>query len=329
MTDPQQTESSRESARSAEIERLTAERDHLAAKLDEVLTSRSWALTAPLRNLMLAGKKRVRGEAAAPPPVASPAPAPERQPAAPPEPAAPPAPPEPEESPDLPPPALRARVTGTEREEWFRSSGAMAIEDISSALATLGRSLDDFQRIYDFGCGCGRISLPLSDLVPASRLTATDADVEATDWLRGRLPEAGVAANGDLPPLPYGDDSFDLIIGWSVMTHLPEDFQDAWLAELARVLAPGGTMLLTVHGPTHFDKVDAPADDPSRVALHEKGIVYFENYGPDSPFAPYYQTTYHHPDYIRDHWSQWLEIADIIVDGARPTHDMVVTTKKS
>jgi SAM-dependent methyltransferase len=293
----------------AKRDELAAQGDYLAAKHDEVVGSRSWALTAPLRSLAWKARHYLRGAPAVAPAPGTPAP--------------PPAP-----RSDLPSPELRARVTGTEDEAWFRASGAMAISDISSALASVDHSIGDFERIYDFGCGCGRISLPLCAIVPASRLTATDADVEATDWLRDRLPEASVAANGDLPPLPYGDASFDLIVGWSVMTHLPEDFQDAWLAELARVLAPGGTMLLTIHGPTHFDKVDAPADDPSRVALQEKGIVYFENYGPESPFAPYYQTTYHHLDYIREHWSQYVDIVDIIVGGGRPTHDMVVTTKK-
>lgn len=201
----------------------------------------------------------------------------------------------------------------------------MALEDISAALATVDRSLGELGRIYDFGCGCGRISLPLVKIAPAANLTATDADVEATNWLRGRLPSANIAANGALPPLPFADDSFDLIIGWSVVTHLPEDYQDAWLAELARVLTPGGTMLLTVHGPTHFEIIDAPEDDPNRTALSEKGFVYFENHGPDSPFAPYYQTTYHHPDYIRDHWSQWVEVVDILPGAARPSHDMVIT----
>jgi SAM-dependent methyltransferase len=285
-----------------DLRQVTEERNDLAKKLEIVYGSRSWTLTAPLRKLATAGRKRIRGiepnaEAQSPRP-----------------------------SGDLPPGELRARVTGSEDEHWFRSSGAMALEDIGAALSTTGRSIADFDRIYDFGCGCGRISLPLADLAPNACLTATDADPEATAWLRERLTSGNVAANGDLPPLSFTDDSFDLIIGWSVMTHLPEDYQDAWLAELARVLAPGGTMLLTVHGPTHFDVVDAPADDPNRTALHEEGIVYFENYGPDSPFAPYYQTTYHHPTYVREHWSQWLTVVDILPGAARPTHDMVIVS---
>jgi SAM-dependent methyltransferase len=285
------------------LNRVTAERDDLARQLDVLYSSRSWTLTAPMRRLAWAARKRFRPNSV-PTPV--------------------PTPPQAEARTDWPPPELRARVTGVEDEVWFKASGQTALEDISSALARVDRSLGDFARIYDFGCGCGRISLPLTEIVPAANLTATDRDGDATAWLAERLPAASVAANGDLPPLPFADDSFDLIIGWSVMTHLPEDYQDAWLAELARVLAPGGSMLLTIHGPTNFDIVEAPADDPNRKALQEKGFVYFENYGPDSPFAPYYQTTYHHPDYIREHWTQWVDVVDILPGAARPTHDMVI-----
>jgi SAM-dependent methyltransferase len=289
----------------AQVRRLTEERDGIGRQLEVVYSSKSWALTAPLRKFAELLRTRIRGETLMPTTL------PGRNPDL-----------------DLPPPELRTRVAGGDDADWFRSSGRMALEDIAAALAAVNRSLEDFTRIYDFGCGCGRISLPLTDIVAQARLTATDADGEAVDWLSVRLPAARVEANGALPPLPFADDSFDLIIAWSVLTHLPEHYQDAWLAELARVLSPNGVMLLTVHGPTHFDIIDASLDDPKRKALPEEGIIYFENYGPDSPFAPYYQTTYHHPDYIREHWSQWVDVLDIRPGAARPTHDMVVTSAR-
>jgi SAM-dependent methyltransferase len=288
-------------ARAAQVARLTGERDELGRQLAVVYSSKSWALTAPLRKLAEISRAYARGRA---PAAATPSPR--------------------DEGNELPPPKLRIRVAGTDDVEWFRSSGEMAVADIAAALAGVGRSLDEFARVYDFGCGCGRISLPLTAIVPPARLTATDVDDEATEWLSARLPAARIQTNSALPPLPFADDSFDLIIGWSILTHLPENYQDEWLGELARVLSPGGVMLQTVHGPTHLDLVGAAADDPVRIALPGQGIVYFENYGPDLPFASYYQTTFHHPDYIREHWSKWVDVLDILSGAARPTHDMVV-----
>jgi SAM-dependent methyltransferase len=296
---------------------LTEERDRLARQLEIVYSSKSWALTAPLRAVAAFTRSHFRDRTASATlldePTSQLVPGSTR-----PQPKRPFAP--------LPPPELRTRVAGTDDADWFNSSGRMAVDDICAALAAVDRSLGDFSRVYDFGCGCGRLTLPLTDLIPSACLTATDTDGEAVAWLKGRLPDARIETNEQLPPISFPDNSFDLIIGWSVLTHLPEHYQDSWLAELSRVLSPTGVMLLTVHGPSFFDIVGSPQDDPVRTALPERGLIVLENYGPNSPFAPYYQTTFHHPDYIRSHWAKWLDVLAIIPGAARPTHDMVVTS---
>lgn len=50
--------------------------------------------------------------------------------------------------------------------------------------------------------------------------------------------------NGDACRLPFADDSFDRIIASEVLEHVPDD--GAALAELTRVLRPGGTLAATV-----------------------------------------------------------------------------------
>ena len=46
----------------------------------------------------------------------------------------------------------------------------------------------------------------------------------------------------------YGDETFDLIYAISVFTHLTEELGRAWIAELRRLLRPGGLLMFTVHG---------------------------------------------------------------------------------
>ena len=58
----------------------------------------------------------------------------------------------------------------------------------------------------------------------------------------------GAAVNGDGTRLPFPDDTFDRIICSEVLEHIPDD--DAALAELHRVLKPGGMLAATV--PTWF-----------------------------------------------------------------------------
>jgi len=50
--------------------------------------------------------------------------------------------------------------------------------------------------------------------------------------------------NGDGTGLPFGDDTFDVIVCSEVMEHIPDD--SAAAAELARVLKPGGLLAVTV-----------------------------------------------------------------------------------
>jgi SAM-dependent methyltransferase len=52
------------------------------------------------------------------------------------------------------------------------------------------------------------------------------------------------AVQGDALALPFGDGSFDRIIASEVLEHIPAD--EVAMAELARVLRPGGTMAVTV-----------------------------------------------------------------------------------
>ena len=46
----------------------------------------------------------------------------------------------------------------------------------------------------------------------------------------------------------YPAGHFDLIIAYSVFTHLAGDAQQAWLGEMRRIIAPGGLFLASVHG---------------------------------------------------------------------------------
>jgi SAM-dependent methyltransferase len=102
------------------------------------------------------------------------------------------------------------------------------------------------RRILDAGCGNGRYTrFLLREAPPDALITAFDLSHRMLKRARRRLRAPRVThVSADLTRLPYPDDFFDTIVcGW-VLEHLPDPRPG--LSELARVLQPGGKLLLLV-----------------------------------------------------------------------------------
>lgn len=112
-------------------------------------------------------------------------------------------------------------------------------------------------RLLDMGCGGGRHAF--AALRRGARVVAFDADGGELKGVRDMV--GGMVAEGEVPPggfglpvqgdalaLPFADGAFDRIIAAEVLEHIPDD--TAAIAELARVLRPGGRIAVTV--PTRF-----------------------------------------------------------------------------
>ena len=122
-----------------------------------------------------------------------------------------------------------------------------AAEIIISTLSRNGIEIDELEAILEFGCGCGRITRVFHSLKKA-KVYGTDYNRRLIDWCRQCLPFAEFETNELSPPLAYRDAQFDFIYAYSVFTHLTESLQHGWLAELSRVLKPGGHLFLTTMG---------------------------------------------------------------------------------
>jgi SAM-dependent methyltransferase len=94
-------------------------------------------------------------------------------------------------------------------------------------------------RILDAGCGGGG---NLSLLTSYGSVTGLEPSAEAASRARSR--DLGLIVEGTLEKLPFEEDSFDLAVALDVIEHLDDDVRG--LAELKRVIAPGGHLLVTV-----------------------------------------------------------------------------------
>ena len=108
--------------------------------------------------------------------------------------------------------------------------------------------------VLDLGCGFGRHAYEAARR--GARVVALDAGRDEVDGVLATfvaMAEAGelvpgstraAVVQGDALALPFADGAFDRVICSEVLEHIPED--RAAMAELARVLRPGGTMAITV-----------------------------------------------------------------------------------
>lgn len=101
----------------------------------------------------------------------------------------------------------------------------------------------------EFRPGSGR------ELAPG-KFTGTDIDPDNIQWCKENVPQAEFAAIGLHPPTRFASESFDLVYGISVFTHLSETDQDRWLAELQRITKPGAAVLMSSQGEIAFLRVD-------------------------------------------------------------------------
>jgi SAM-dependent methyltransferase len=170
----------------------------------------------------------------------------------------------------------------------------------------------------------------MAELAPKATFQGCDIDGEAVSWCLASYPHEvkrgrfAFACNGDLPPAPFKSDSFDLVYGISVFTHLPEDLQLKWLAELRRVAKPDGLVVLSTSG-DGLIRGHLGAED--RRVLDGHGF-YYHPYGATEGLPEYYQATWHTRAYIERVWSRYFHVAAHLSAGVADHQDLVICVKR-
>lgn len=221
----------------------------------------------------------------------------------------------------LPPAKLRKRVHGVAQRYSFERVGKAVAGNLADAAAPYMTDLASRPKVLDFGCGSARV-LAYFKAQREMDIVGSDIDAEAIEWCAESFPDASFLVNGPLPPIDLPDDTFDLIYSISVMTHLPEEMQTAWLKELARVAKPGGLLLLTTRG-VH----GVALNWTQRLRFRLKGFLYCGGRLTEG-LPEFYKNAFHSEDYVRRHWGQFLEVIDFRPRGINNDQDLAICRKR-
>lgn len=132
--------------------------------------------------------------------------------------------------------ALRSLYDG-----YCRESAARLHAHIRYALNAVGGDMAvDGRRILDVTCFATTQVLPM--MFPKARVSACDKHLRWAAFLEGVECDT---CDLEKDPLPYGDASFDMVVFTETLEHIPRS-PHAILAEVARVMKPGGLLVFSV-----------------------------------------------------------------------------------
>jgi SAM-dependent methyltransferase len=221
----------------------------------------------------------------------------------------------------MPPEHIRRRSQGSNPDaQVFLNIGKRCRDDLEQGLISSGKQWNDFRSVLDFGCGCGRVLVWMADIPASWRLHGTDVDAEAINWCRDNLPVASWDVNEGLPPLPYADDSFDLVYAIAVFTHLDEERQLEWLGELKRVSRTGAFVLSTIFG----QHCAAALTPPRLEELHRRGMCYMTRPEWKGVYPDWFGLAYHTEEYARSTYSRFFEVKEYLPRGLNNHLDLIV-----
>jgi SAM-dependent methyltransferase len=210
-----------------------------------------------------------------------------------------------------PPPStdLIRYVVGIDDYGEFLRSGAEVFTMFDLAARRYGgKSMSEFNKILDFGCGIGRI---LQFIPEGPSVCGCDVNQWVSEYTKRTHRRAEIYCNSLMPPLKYPAGTFDLIYSFSVFSHLSLAVERAWLEELERIGATECLYLVTIHG----DWVIEATLGDEREKAEREGFYYRrgnQRNGSEFDFPDYYETSYHTSQYIRTNWRKNFDVVSVV-----------------
>ena len=135
--------------------------------------------------------------------------------------------------------------------EWFIDTFVFRgqVRELRQRTATLAR-IQPGEQVLDVGCGTGTLAMEVARRVGrAGRVAGVDPGTEQIARARSKAARRHVPIEfqiGVIEHLAFPDQTFDVVLSTLMMHHLPTPLKRQGLAEIARVLKPGGAWSLPI-----------------------------------------------------------------------------------
>jgi SAM-dependent methyltransferase len=144
-----------------------------------------------------------------------------------------------------------AELKANQRQAWGLFAPLEAVTTIPAAKLVKHARVRAQQTVLDVGCGTGVVAVTAARA--AAKVSGLDLSPVLIELAKKNGSLAGVEVDfreGDVEALPYGDASFDVVL--SQFGHMFAPRAEVALAEMLRVLRPGGTIAFSTWPPEHF-----------------------------------------------------------------------------
>jgi SAM-dependent methyltransferase len=197
----------------------------------------------------------------------------------------------------LPPPAPVSTEICGEDEMYRHALGSLRGSEAAAAILYFGKGRQVLEAVravaawglgglaaaasvLDFAAGWGRSTRYLVADVLASRVTVCEIDARAVAFQEEAFGVRGIVSAADPARFDPGG-SFDLVVASSFFTHVPPERFAGWLARLYSLVAPGGVLMFSTHGPSLApagEDIDGvlfrPESENSRLPSEEYGTTW-------------------------------------------------------
>jgi ubiquinone/menaquinone biosynthesis C-methylase UbiE len=132
---------------------------------------------------------------------------------------------------------------------WFHDTFTFRgqLREMGQRTATLAR-IQPGDAVLDVGCGTGTLTMDVQRRVgSAGRVAGVDPSLEQIARASSKAARRHVPIEfriGGIEQLPFPDLTFDVVLSTLMMHHVPKSLQRQGLAEIARVLKPGGRLVI-------------------------------------------------------------------------------------